>query len=114
MTAIDAWSTQKRGDWTTPTSVDWIDRNLVLRITEPGGGTKDLAINLFAFECIGRAANGYINEVFYANELRKIRAYLGNLAGERVTDPTRIDVFTNGRIQQVSLDQGVIQVGGES
>jgi len=35
------------------------------------------------------------------------------LAGERKSDPTRIDVFTNGRIQQVSLDQGVIQVGGE-
>jgi hypothetical protein len=113
LTATDAWNV-KESAWTTPRSVDWIDRNIVLRISETGAQARDLSINLFAFECIGRAARGYISEAFYANELRKIRSFLGNLAEDRVSDPTRIDVFTSGKIQQVSLDQGVIQVGGEA
>lgn len=114
LSATTAWGLSEDVTWSTEHSVDWIDRSITLRIQTDSGSCKDLALNLFTFECIGRAALGYVSEDFYLNELRKIRTFLGQLAEDRTGDSARIDVFTHGKIQQVSLDEGVIQVGGES
>lgn len=95
-----------------PKSVDWIDRSVILRVDERLGAFRDLPLDLLSFECVARAASGYVSEEFYANEIRRVRTFLGQLA-EAVDEQTgQIAVFMKGQIQHVSLDQGVIQVGG--
>ncbi len=99
-------------EWTLPESVDWIDRTIILRIEERGAPPSDLALDLLSFECIARSASGYVSEDFYAHEIRRIRTFLGRLAGRGRTDEGQISLFINGKIQSVSIDMGVIQVGG--
>ena len=112
LSAAVAWSLSGDTPWAINNSVDWIDRSILLRIHTESTEYRELPLNLFTFECIGRAALGYVSEDFYLNELRKIRTFLGQLAEDRSIDSSRIDVFTQGKIEQVSLDEGVIQVGG--
>lgn len=95
-----------------PNSVDWIDRSVILRVDERLGVFRDLPLDLLSFECVARAASGYVSEEFYANEMRRVRTFLGQLAESVDSDIGQIAVFVNGQIQHVSLDQGVIQVGG--
>jgi hypothetical protein len=96
-----------------PRSVDWIDRSVILRVDERLGVLKDLPLDLLSFECVARAASGYVSEEFYANEIRRVRTFLGQLAEGATEDSAQITVFMRGQLQNVSLDQGVIQVGGE-
>ena len=110
--ATQAWSAESGTTWFLPKSVDWIDRSVVLRIAEKNKAPKDLQLDLLSFECIARAASGYVSEDFYANEIRRVRTFLGQLSEVAVDDIAQITVFMRGQLQNVSLDQGVIQVGG--
>ncbi len=111
--ATEAWSAGSSTKWFLPNSVDWIDRSVVLRVIERNKAPKDLQLDLLSFECIARAASGYVSEDFYANEIRRVRTFLGQIAEEGSEDIAQITVFMRGQLQNVSLDQGVIQVGGE-
>lgn len=108
-----AWLGGKDDRWFMPRSVDWIDRSVILQVDERLGLLKDLPLDLLSFECIGRAASGYVSEEFYANEIRRVRTFLGQLAEGATEEVAQISVFMRGQLQNVSLDQGVIQVGGE-
>ena len=111
--ASTAWSAGSTDNWFLPRSVDWIDRSVVLRIIENNSPPKDIQLDLLSFECIARAASGYVSEEFYANEIRRLRTFLGQLAEESAESAAQITVFMRGQLQNVSLDQGVIQVGGD-
>ena len=110
--ATQAWDAMSGTPWFLPRSVDWIDRSVVLRIAERSKPTKDLQLDLLSFECIARAASCYVSEDFYANEIRRVRTFLGQLAEDGSENMAQISVFMRGQLQNVSLDQGVIQVGG--
>lgn len=111
--ASKAWLGGSDAKWFLPKSVDWIDRAVVLTVDESLGELRDLALDLLSFECIGRAASGYVNEEFYANEIRRVRTFLGQLAEKGRGEHAQISVFMDGRLQNVSLDMDVIQVGGQ-
>lgn len=111
--ASRAWIGGGEEQWFLPHSVDWIDRAVVLTVDEKLGELRDLALDLLSFECVGRAASGYVDENFYANEIRRIRTFLGQLAERGRGDDGQISVFMSGRLQNVSLDMDVIQVGGQ-
>lgn len=111
--ASKAWHGGQERDWFLPLSVDWIDRTVILQVDESLGDLRNLSLDLLAFECVARAASGYVSEDFYANEIRHVRTFLGQLAERSRNDSTQITVFMRGQLQNVSLDIGVIQVGGE-
>lgn len=111
--ASAAWVGGVDARWFMPSSVDWIDRNVILRIDERLGISRDLPLDLLSFECVARAASGYVNEEFYANEIRRVRTFLGQLAEGANEDVAQITLFMQGQLQNISLDQGVIQVGGD-
>ena len=98
--------------WPLASSVDWIDRQVILRVEDPIKGYSDLQLDLLSFECLARAAKGYLADDFYAHELRRIRTFLGRLAESGRSDDGQISLFMKGRSFTVSIDSGVIQVGG--
>jgi hypothetical protein len=110
--ATKAWGAEAAASCFLPRSVDWIDRSVVLRVAERNKVPKDLHLDLLSFECIARASSGYVSEDFYANEIRRVRTFLGQLAEEGSEDIAQISVFMRGQLHNVSLDEGVIQVGG--
>jgi hypothetical protein len=109
----EKWVTDE-GDprWLLPKTVDWIDRHVVLRITDDSGASHDLSLDLMIFDCIVRAAGGYVAEQFYAHDIRRIGSFLGQLAETRKRTDDRIMLFIEGRRHSVSLDEDFIQVGG--
>jgi hypothetical protein len=111
--ASKAWLAGQESTWFTPKSVDWIDRAVILQIEEGSSDLRDLPLDLLSFECVTRAASGYVSEDFYANEIRRVRTFLGQLAEDGRGEGAQIAVFMHGRLQNVSLDMDVIQVGGE-
>lgn len=98
--------------WSIYDSVDWIDRTVVVRVQEKNGAMTDIGLDLLSFECIARSASGYVSEEFYAHEIRRIRAFLGRLAARASAVDSEIQLFMDGKVQSVSIDMGVIQVGG--
>jgi len=98
--------------WSICESVDWIDRTVVVRVQERDGRNIDIGLDLLSFECITRSASGYVSEDFYAQEIRRIRAFLGRLAAQDNVANSEIQLFMDGKVQSVSIDMGVIQVGG--
>lgn len=106
-----AWLSSPETRWILPKSVDWIDRAVVLQILERQGETCDLPLDLLSFECVARAASGYVSDEFYANEIRRVRTFLGQLAERGRSSVESITVFMDGKPHNVSLDMGVIQVG---
>ena len=95
-------------------SVDWLDRHLVLRITSEDQNSKDLLLDLVAFDCIVRAGGGYVAEEFYAHDIRRICSFLGRLAETRKTTGDAIDLVIEGVGRSISIDDGLIQVGGRT
>jgi len=106
-----AWP-RGNGNWSICESVDWIDRTVVVRVQERDGDITDIGLDLLSFECVTRSASGYVSEDFYAHEIRRIRTFLGKLAAHGRIDGREIMLFMDGRVQSVSIDMGVIQVGG--
>lgn len=100
------------GVWALSSSVDWIDRAVILRASEHDGTHTDIALDLLAFECVTRSAAGYVPEEFYSREIRRIRTFLGRLSALGRGDSGEIALFMAGRVQNVSIDMNVIQVGG--
>lgn len=109
--ARKAWSIGECS-WSICDSVDWVDRTVVVRVLERGGNYIDIGLDLLSFECVTRSASGYVSEDFYAQEIRRIRAFLGRLAAQESSIDSQIQLFMDGKVQSVSIDMGVIQVGG--
>lgn len=109
--ARKAWSIEDHS-WSVCDSVDWIDRTVVIRVLERGGQYVDIGLDLLSFECVTRSASGYVSEDFYAQEIRRIRAFLGRLAAQGSSADSQIQLFMDGKVQSVTIDMGVIQVGG--
>jgi hypothetical protein len=95
-----------------PSSVDWLDRHVVLRVASDNGLHNDLLLNLIAFDCIVRAGGGYVAEEFYAHDIRRITTFLGRLAETRKRSGDQIKLFTDGALRSISIDEGLIQVSG--
>ena len=98
--------------WKLTGSVDWLDRCIVIRISDHLGEKLDISLDLMSFECVARSASGFISEGFYASEMKRLRAFLGKLAERGRSNNGQISLFMNGKVNTVSLDQGVIQVSG--
>lgn len=94
-------------------SVDWIDRKIVVAINDVQADKRhELELDLLAFECVARSANGFISERFFAQEMIRIRAFLGKIAEKGASSDGQISLFIEGSIQTISLDEDVIQVSG--
>jgi hypothetical protein len=111
VTAGSDWNVGNKS-WTLPESVDWIDRSVVVRIDERNAKTSELVHDLLAFECVARSASGHISEDFYAQEMRRVRTFLGKIAERGRARDGQISLFLNGKVHTVSLDEGAVQVGG--
>ena len=109
----DAWDIDPEKErWQISSTVDWLDRHIVLRVLDKDKSPMDFPINLMVFDCIARAGSGYIAEEFYAHDLRRIKTFLGSLARHQVSEDGNISLFIHGKLHSVSIDEGVIQVGG--
>lgn len=97
-------------EYSLPNSVNWLDRHVVLRISDDEPSTHDLLLDLVAFDCIVRAGGGYVAEEFYAHDIRRIRSFLGQLAETRKAPGDAIKLFLGGSSSSVSIDDGMIQV----
>ena len=64
------------------------------------------------FDFICQAGSGYVAEEFYAHDVRKVTTFLGRLEASGSATQQDIRLFINGHMHSVSIDQGVIQVGG--
>lgn len=92
-------------------TVDWLDRYIVLRI-EDANNFIDFHLNLMMFDCICRASAGYVAEEFYSHDIRRITNFLGRLSETISTKEEEISLFLHGSMHSISIDDGVIQVGG--
>ena len=95
-------------------SVDWIDRYICLRIQDVTGRNRDFPLDLLTFNTICVAADGFISEGFFTHDLRRIKNFLARLCESDPTKQSDIKVIVDGEIQSVSIDVGVIQVGGSA
>lgn len=93
-------------------TVDWLDRHIVLRVMGDDEHLMEFPINLMVFDCIARAGSGYVAEEFYAHDLRRIKTFLGSLARHQVSKGENISLFIHGVMRSVSIEDGLIQVGG--
>jgi hypothetical protein len=110
----EAWSTRPAEEGLVRMNqvVDWIDRSLILRIEPERNAAYELPLNLMLFDCIARAADGFVAEEFYGHEVRRVSNFLGRLAERGVRSNESISVSIHGELRSISIDQGVIQVGG--
>ena len=109
----DKWeSSAEKSTYAITNSVDWLDRHIVLRIKEGDEKHSDFPLNLMMFDCITRAAGGYVAEEFYAHDLRRITNFLGRIAERGSSVDDDVSLFLHGRMHSVAIDNGVIQVGG--
>ena len=93
-------------------SVNWLDRSIIIRIDNEDGSYDDLALDLMGFECVAKASSGYIAEEFYSHDIRRIRNFLGKIAERTDSEGSRIDLFMDGKMSSISLDANMIQVDG--
>jgi hypothetical protein len=91
-------------------SVNWIDRHIVVRFKNSDDDYDDLILDLMAFECVLKAAAGYISEEFYSHDLKRIRNFLAKIAGKNKRGDDQISLFMSGTIHSISLDENIIQV----
>jgi hypothetical protein len=96
-------------------AVDWIDRVVLLTVESTSGEKHTHPLDLLTFDCIMRAASGYLPDAFYAHDIRRITNFLGLLAERgREGDHDSIDVMVSGRMHTVTLEEGdVIVVSGD-
>lgn len=93
------------------TSVDWIDRHVVLRITDQQSAVHDLLLDLMTFDCILRAAAGHVPTKFYEHDIRRVASSLGRIAQTTHASSDQINLIRDGRSQTISIDGSTIQVG---
>lgn len=94
-------------------SVDWLDRRIILRIEDRDAEKADFPLDLMLFDCIARAGAGYVAERFYDHDVRRVANYLSRLAERPNELSTGIDLILNERMHSISIDDGVIQVSGD-
>ena len=95
-------------------AVDWLDRHIVLRVKEADDRFSDFPLDLMMFDCATRAAGGFVDEEFYAHDVRRITNFLGRIAERGESAGDEVTLFLRGRMHSVAIDDGVIQVGGVS
>ncbi|SHL70730.1 hypothetical protein SAMN05443432_102301 [Roseovarius litoreus] len=93
------------------TSVDWIDRHVVLRIVDQKDAPHDLLLDLMTFDCILRAAAGHVPTKFYEHDIRRVASFLGRIAQSAHANSDQINLIRDGRSQTISIDGSTIQVG---
>ncbi|MEO9651655.1 MAG: hypothetical protein ABJ226_07475 [Roseobacter sp.] len=93
------------------TSVDWIDRHVVLRVSGQNGPPHDLLLDLMTFDCLLRAAAGHVPTKFYEHDIRRVTSFLGGIAQSSRAASDQINVIKDGRSQTISIDGSTIQVG---
>lgn len=110
---VKQWQIEKSFEkYAMHNALDWIDRHICLRVVSDDGNKEDFPLDLMMFDSISRASGGYIAESFYAHDIRKIMNFLARLTEKGARSEEDISLFLNGEIQSVSIDEGVIQVGG--
>ena len=92
-------------------SVDWMDRHVVLRIIDQQPESHDLLLDLMTFDCILRAAAGHVPTKFYEHDIRRVASFLGRIAQSVHTNSDQIYLIRDGRSQTISIDGSTIQVG---
>ena len=109
----EKWShSGEKQSQTTYSAVDWLERHIILRIEEEDKTYSDFPLDLMLFDCITKAGGGYVAEEFYAHDVRRVGNFFGRLAEKRAGNGSDISLFLHGKIYSVSIDDGVIQVGG--
>lgn len=111
----DGWDIPvERRTFSLPEAVDWIDRVVLLTVETTAGEKHTYPLHLLTFDCIMRAASGYLPDAFYAHDVRRIVNFLGLLAERgRQSDHDSIDVMVSGHMHTVTLEEGdVIVVSG--
>lgn len=110
----DGWNLPAGASYAVRDSVDWIERNIVLTVDLSGEQQRQYALDLLGFDCIMRAAAGYLPETFYAPDIRRILNFLGLLAERTGQNPDdTITIMVSGTLHTVALEEGgVIVVGG--
>jgi hypothetical protein len=93
-------------------SVNWIDRHIIVRFEAGVGAQDDLILDLMAFECVLKAGTGYVAEEFYSHDLQRIRNFLARIAEKGKSEDGQINLFMSGQIYSVSIDEDIIQVNG--
>jgi len=109
----DGWNLKEdQIDRSLVSSVNWIDRYVIVRFDGGSSGYDDLTLDLMAFECVLQAGTGYVAEEFYAHDLQRIRNFLARIAEKGRSEDGQINLFMSGQIFSVSLDEEIIQVNG--
>ena len=111
----DKWNKYDSSDpYSIKNSVDWIDRFICFRVKDVSGDDQDFPLDLLTFNTICVAADGFVSESFFTHDLRRIKNHLARLCESDPAKQTAIQVIVEGSIKSVSIDDGVIQVGGSS
>lgn len=109
----EKWSIEDDSEiYSLSSSVDWLDRHVVLRIISVDLDVEDLVLDLVSFDCIVRAGGGYVAEEFYAHDIRRIVSFLGRLAETRKSSSDVIDLIIEGTSRSISIDNDYIEVTG--
>ena len=109
----DGWNLREEDmESSLVSSVNWIDRYVIVRFDGGKSGHDDLALDLMAFECVLKAGKGYVAEEFYAHDFQRIRNFLARIAEKGRSEDGQINLFMSGQIYSVSLDEKIIQVNG--
>jgi len=105
---------QNEGDqkFNVSRSVDWIDRTICLRFTKRDGEFINFSMDLLTFNTVYVAADGYVSDSFFTHDLRRITNFLAKLCEASNVQNPEIKLFANGKLNTVSIDEGLIQVGG--
>lgn len=107
----DKWGDIDDVEFHVKESVDWIDRHVVLRVTDLGGRPHDLLLDLMTFDCILRAAAGHVPTKFYEHDIRRVASFLGRIAQSGRVSSDQINLIRDGRSQTISIDGSTILVG---
>lgn len=107
----EKWGTSEEVPHHVKTSVDWIDRHVVLRIVDEENTAHDLLLDLMTFDCILRAAAGHVPTKFYEHDIRRVSSFLGRIAQSGLSTSGQINIIREGKSQTISIDGSTIQVG---
>jgi len=107
----DKWGDIDDVEFHVKESVDWIDRHVVLRITDLRDRPHDLLLDLMTFDCILRAAAGHVPTKFYEHDIRRVASFLGRIAQSGRVSSDQINLIRDGRSQTISIDGSTILVG---
>ena len=109
----DVWAPPKGTSGTLMSNaVDWLERQVVMTIEDGPSNALFFALDLMTFDCVSRAASGFLPEDFYAHDIRRIMTFLARLAESAGDRDQEISLFLHGSLRSVSIDNGVIQVSG--